>query len=195
MIFRLIAFLVISCLTAPALSDAALPELPEPAYDRIEAMAQRTEPGKEYVAGVIARLRECTDAATPYAESPITTDMVESKVIRMVCLNAIMGKLAELYFEPDSFGEGGIGARIDELKTPLYAIYYGARNGNRGCLGTSCGTINNSLSPRDDYVAFLLDLTQYIIGFSAEPGQLPNDWRVRWAEAAEFKISPPRDVR
>ncbi|MCI0350321.1 MAG: hypothetical protein L0Z53_12930 [Acidobacteriales bacterium] len=158
-------------------------------------MAQRTEPGKEYVAAVITRLRECTDTATPYAESPITTDMVESKVIRMVCLNTIMAKLAEIYFEPNSFGEGGIRARIDELKTPLYAIYHGAHNGHWGCDGRYCGTAADSLFPRDNYVWFLLDLTEYMIDFSAEPGQLPDDWRVRWADAAKFKLSPPRDVR
>ena len=105
----------------------------------------------------------------------------------MVCLNAIMEKLAELYFEPESFGQGGIRARIDELKTPLYEIYLGAHNGNRGCLGRFCGTASASLFPRDDYVDFLLGLTEYMIRFSAEPGQLPDDWRVRWAEAAKFK--------
>jgi hypothetical protein len=193
-LFRLMTVLSCLCLAMAARAYEPPLELPEPDYDRIRAMAQRTESGKEYVTGVIARLRECTDTATPYAESPITTDMVESKVIHMVCLNEIMAKLEELYFEPDSFGEGGIKARIDELKNPLYAIYLGAHNGHWGCDGRFCGTAAASLFPRDDYVWFLLDLTEYIISFSAAPGQLPDDWRVKWAEAAEFKISPPKDA-
>lgn len=191
---RLVSIAMIFCLARPALSDDTLPVLPEADYDVIAAAAQKTELGREYVTTVVYRLRECTDVATPYASSPITTHLVESKRIRMVCLNAIMSKLAQLYFELDSFGEGGIVARIDELKTPLYAIYHGAHNGNRGCLGRFCGTASDSLFPRDDYVAFLLDLTEYMIGFSAEPEQLPDDWHVRWAEAAEFKLPPPQDV-
>jgi len=184
---RLAAILLLLGLAMPALSDKSTPDLPEPDYDAIAAAAQRALPRRPYVSTVIERLRECTDAATPYANSPITARLVESKVIRMVCLNAIMEKLAELYFEPESFGQGGIRARIDELKTPLYEIYLGAHNGNRGCLGRFCGTASASLFPRDDYVDFLLGLTEYMIRFSAEPGQLPDDWRVRWAEAAKFK--------
>jgi len=184
---RLVVIVVLLCLTMPTLSDSTSPALPELDYEAIAAAAQRTVPRRMYVSTVIERLRECTDAATPYAESPIAARMVESKVIKMVCLNAIMDKLAELYFEPDSFGEGGIGARIDELKTPLYAIYHGAHNGNWGCLGRFCGTASASLFPRDDYVDFLLRLAEYMISFSAEPGQLPDDWHARWADAAKFK--------
>ena len=192
--FRLMAILPYLCLAMSAGGHEAPPEMPDPDFDAIAAAAQRLDPGKEYVSVVTERLRECTDTATPYAGSPITTDMIDSKVIRMVCLNAIMAKLGEIYFEPDSFGEGGIGARINEVKTPLYSIYHGARNGNRGCLGRSCGTMNDSLFPRDDYVAFLLDLTEYMIGFAAEPEQLLDDWHVRWAEAAKFKMPPPKDA-
>lgn len=191
---RFIAITITFCLAGPALSDNTLPVLPEADYDAIAAAAQKTEVGREYVTVVVDRLRECTDVASPYVSSPITTHLVESKRIRMVCLNAIMSKLGELYFEPGTFGEGGIGARIDELKTPLYAIYEGARNGNRGCLGRHCGTASAALFPRDDYVDFLLDLTEYVIGLSAEPEQLPDDWHVRWAEAAEFKMPPPKDA-
>jgi hypothetical protein len=168
--------------------------MPDPDFDAVVAAARRIEPGREYVSVVIERLRECTDTATPYAASPITTDMIDSKVIKVVCLNAIMENLAEIYFEPDSFGEGGIRARIDELKKPLHAIYHGVHNGHWGCDGRYCGTHADSLFPRDDYVAFLLDLTAYMIDFAAQPGQLADDWRIRWAEAARFKTLPPKDA-
>lgn len=164
-------------------------QLPPPDYDAIEAAAQRVEPGHEYVAVLADRLRECTATATPYASSPITADMVESKVIRMTCLRAMMRRMAELYFEPGAFGLGGIEARIDELSKPLYTIYYNVLNKGMHCEGRPCGSIFEQLAPRDEYVDFLLDLTRFMASFAPE-GSVPGDWRnwqCAWAKAARFE--------
>lgn len=187
-------------MSVPAWADAPK-QLPEPNYEAIERAAQRTEPGQDYAKNLPARLRECTASADPYARSSITADMVASKVICMVCLRAMMRKLAELYYVPDAFGPGGIDACMDEMAKPFYKIIYDVHtkrvyyDGDKkvpecGDLGY-CGSIEEQLLPRDDYVDFLMDFVRYVAGYGPFVDDRTREWYDAWVTAGRFDSVPP----
>lgn len=192
-----IAFLT---MPVPAWADAPK-QLPEPDYEAIERAAQLPEPGQDYAKNLPARLRECTATADPYASSPITADMVTSKVIRMACLRAMLRKLAELYYEPDAFGPGGIDARMDEIAKPFYKILYDVHNKGVYYDGDKkvpecgdpgyCGSIEDQLLPRDDYVAFLMDFVRYVAGYGPFVDDRTREWYDAWVKAGRFDLLPP----
>lgn len=183
------------CLAVSGACPQVFPDLPEPDYDAVEAAAQRVVPGRDYGSDLPARLADCTATAAPYARSPRTGDMVESKVIRMTCLRAMLRKLADLYYTPDAFGPGGIDARIDELAQPLYRIHFALYNygvyhvGSKRvpyCGDGPCGSIAEQLAPRDAYVEFLLDLTRQVAGYGHGTNDEKRAWIDAWESAARF---------
>ena len=127
--------------------------------------------------------------------------MVASKVIRMVCLRAMMRKLAELYYVRDAFGPGGIDARMDEMSKPFYKIIYDVHtkgvyyDGDKkvpecGELGY-CGSIEEQLLPRDDYVEFLMDFVRYVAGYGPFVDDRTREWYDAWVEAGRFSFASP----
>lgn len=183
------------CLVVSSASSQVFPDLPEPDYDAVAAAAQRVVPGRDYASDLPARLAECTATAAPYAKSPRTGDMVESKVIRMTCLRAMLRTLADRYYMPDAFGPGGIDARIDEIAEPLYRIHFALYNHGVYYVGDEkipycgdgpCGSIAEQLAPRDEYVAFLLDLTRQVAGYTHATSGEDRAWVDAWANAAQF---------
>lgn len=184
--YRMLTIVLAGCFVFGTAVCAAAPEEPPPPdYDAIRSAAQKSDPDKDYVDVLPERLGECKDTARPYNRTGITSAMVESKFLLMLCLEAMMAMMAELYFERDAFGPGGIGARLDEVAKPLFTIFEDTMTKATDCEGRPCGSIFEQIAPRDQYLKFLHGMIEFMVlriyGYQITPAW--ERWRDAWRAA------------
>jgi hypothetical protein len=189
MMMRLLPLLPLLVSLASPVALAATSELPDPDYDAIARGATLVEPGSNYVESLPARLAECTDLARPYANSGGTAYMMNSKTIRVTCLEAMFLKLTELYFHPQIFRQEAPKARLERLRADLSTFYEDLYTGMPECFespsGRSCGTIFDLMLPYDAYVRFLMHLVESAALLTPDISDVAA-WRRAWAEAGSF---------
>jgi hypothetical protein len=114
--------------------------LPEPDYAEIARKAQRVDPGQPYVAALPARHWECDETAELYFQSGVTSSMAQGGYILTECHAAMLAKLAELYYRPDSFGPDGMSELALRLRQGLGRLYHGIYGRRIKCRQV-CGTM------------------------------------------------------
>ena len=143
--------------------DAKAEDLPPPDYPAIRAAARQTEPGKDYLDLLPARLEACADLAETYNMTGITSAMIESKYIMEECLKSMIGKIAEVYFGPDIHGPCGIETFLDKFARTFYVDYGAAMMVEDECGEEGpCGSMYAVL-PHDDYINFLRETVEMMV--------------------------------
>lgn len=143
--------------------EAKAKELPPPDYAAIRAAAQATEPGKDYVDLLPARLEACGDLARRHSMIGTTIDMIESKYIMEECLKGMIAKIAELHFGPDIYGPCGIEAFLDKFAEAFYIDYGAAMMVEDECGEEGhCGSMYAVL-PHDPYIRFLRETVEMMV--------------------------------
>ncbi len=161
--------------------------LQEPDYDSVAREAGEITPGAEYLESLPKRRADCTEASSPYSHSPITARMVEGMTIRLVCLEAMLHRLGNLYYGSEAFGPSGTEGQFDKLHTEVYEFLQDMYNGTPDCFASIeiarfCGFVNLNLSPRADYLDYLADLVEMMSLGTGRIRDVPA-WRAAWAEA------------
>jgi hypothetical protein len=157
---------------------------PEPDYDGLAQAAGRVVPGESYVEALPVRREICANAALPYSDGPSTSEMVVGMTIDLVCLRAMMHRLAELYYAGEDSGADSAKALFDRLDEEMALFFRDAFNGTRDCFDTppySCGTMNTSLTHRSAHLRITAELVELMALGTGLIRDVPA-WQKAWAE-------------
>lgn len=116
-------------------------ELPDPDLAAIARLAQRVGPEKSYPSSLPTRRRECIEAATPYLTSGAPDRMIWGERMLIECYAAMLIKLADIYYDPQTFGPGGMRALLQRLRQHLEQLYTGIYQGRVRCV-VECGPMD-----------------------------------------------------
>lgn len=133
-------FVGVLCLFAPAVRGGG-DELPDPDLAAIARIAQRADSKKSYPGGLPVRRRECIEAATPYLTSGAPDRMVWGERMLIECYSAMLIKLADVYYDPKTFGPGGMRALLKRVRRDLEVLYTGIYQGRVRCV-VECGPMD-----------------------------------------------------
>lgn len=90
---------------------------------------------------VEAERNSCAKARDKKASSGVTGEMRSAAIEYGVCVERIIKKVATEFYAPGAFGEGGITARVEEMRMPYQKAYWTMYNDAGPCGSTGCGTM------------------------------------------------------
>lgn len=167
-------------LTHTAVAEDAAQVLGEPDLAAIQQAAQRVDPARDYVQRLPDRAAECQAAARPYIKTHTTQGLVIAEVIWSACLKGMLIRMAEVHYDADVFGEGGMSALTERLEDDLARLYYGIYQHQRDC--NYCGTMY-AMAPRGEVNAVLENAVMTIATAQFRDGSdAYRDWQARWSE-------------
>lgn len=123
-------------------------DLPEPDYEAVRERARRIDRDTPYVMSLPKRKRECLEIADRYFDAGTTAEMAEGAFIMKECYSAMILRMAELYYQSDAFGPGGMPTLLDDLRKNLSRLYHGIYQGQFKC-GNNCGSMGYLLGVSD----------------------------------------------
>ena len=179
------------CLVACAWSATAAfaEELPSFDLKAVQDGARREAPGRSYVDALPERRAECWAAARPFASSRSVDALLKAGRLRQLCLNAMIIKLAEIYYDADGFGSDGMAGRLETVGYPVAELFFDIATNEPSCRVGSCqNTLGYSLAA-DWYTDYLADLVVALAVYNraAEPQHFDRAaWLAAWEEAGRY---------
>lgn len=169
-------------LVRTAVADDAAQVPGDPDLAAIQRAAQRVDPAQDYVRSLPDRAAECRATARPYVKTRTTQGFVIAEVIWSSCLKGMLIRTAEIHYDADAFGEGGMSALAEALEDNLARLYYGIYQHQRDC--NYCGTMY-AMTPRGKMNVVLEDAVTAIAKAQFLDGSDEyRDWQARWEQAA-----------
>lgn len=156
--------------------------LADPDFAAIARAAQRTEVQTDYIVVVPTRRAECATLAQTYLSTGTTTGAGIAAIVEFHCVSAILRKLAELYYDPESFPPDGMNGLIDRLGGAVYDLYDGIYNKNPRCR-PACGTMYLAV-PRFAVTRAIEDAIESVAEarLAGNPAAWPK-WQEDWRNA------------
>lgn len=106
-----------------------------------QAWRGRAEPDYRLIDAMAEQANLCEQASEKEYWSGVPRRMLAALEIRLACLKEVAATLADEFYPPDAFGDGGMRARLEELESRTGGLFEVIHGQALPCTTGECGAI------------------------------------------------------